>query len=191
MRVLRYLKQTRDIKLCYRRSETPLDRSLKGFSDSDWAGDLGDRKSTGRFVLLLSECIVAWKAKKQTIVALSTTEGEYIAASEAGREAVWLRRLIGDLINTISPTNSDSFSTPTTIYTDSTGGLAQISKARHHERTKHIDIKYHYVRDIVEQGTLLFRHISTHDMSADMLTKPLARDLHWRHMDRIGMETAV
>jgi hypothetical protein len=94
-------------------------------------------------------------------------------------------------MDTISPTDSESFSSPTIIYTDSTGGLAQISNAWHHERTKHIDIKYHYVRDIVEQGTVLFRHISTHDMSADMLTKPLTRDLHWRHMERIGMETVV
>jgi len=98
---------------------------LKGFSDSDWAGDVGDRKSTGGFVFLLSQCVGAWKAKKQTIVALSTTEAEYIAASEAGREANWLRRLIGDVMDTISPTDSESFSSPTTIYTDSTGGLGK------------------------------------------------------------------
>jgi hypothetical protein len=168
-------------------------KSLHGYSDSDWAGDLGDRKSTGGFIFLLSNGAVAWRSKKQTIIALSTTEAEYIAASEAGREAIWLQRLVGDLMAANLPSSTGAMDEvslpPTIIFTDSTGGLAQIANTRHHERTKHIDIKYHFVRDICEREIITFRHISTHEMAADILTKPLTRVLHWGHMERIGLET--
>jgi hypothetical protein len=184
-RVLRYLKQTADIGITYKTDSPSEIGLLYGFSDSDWAGDLGDRKSTGGFTFLMSSAAISWKSKKQTIVALSTTEAEYIAASEAAREAIWLQRLLDDLliITTLSPRSS-----PTIIFADSTGCLSQMENARHQERTKHIDIKYHYVRDVYEQNIINFQHCSTHDLTADILTKPLSRQLHWFHMGRIGLQ---
>ena len=86
----------------------------------------------------------------------------------------------------MSQTSAPS-STPTLIYTDSTGCLTQIDNARHHEQTKHVDIKYHYVRDICEQALVRFQHCSTHDMVVDFLTKPLAQELHWKHLPTIGL----
>ena len=181
-RVLRYLQQSRSVGLAFVQND---DKELLGYSDSDWAGDVGDRKSTGGFLFLLSGAPICWKAKKQTIVALSTTDAEYVAASEACREAVWLRRLIKDLC---AASQAPALSpTPTLIYTDSTGCLAQIDNARHHERTKHVDIKYHYTRDVCEQGLVRFQHCTTLDMAADFLTKPLTRELHWKHFPKIGL----
>jgi hypothetical protein len=178
-RVLRYLQQTKDLGLIYGK-----DGSLHGFSDSDWAGDLGDRKSTGGFIFLLSGAAISWKSKKQTIVALSTTEAEYIAASEAARESIWLQRLSDDL----AIISSVPHSSPMVVFTDSTGCLSQMENARHHERTKHIDIKFHYVRDVYERQLIDFQHCSTHDMTADILTKPLSRQLHWHHLKHAGLQ---
>jgi hypothetical protein len=187
-RVLRYLKQTAEIGLKYEKDCSPRVDYLHGFSDSDWAGDLGDRKSTGGFVFLLSGTAISWKTRKQTIVALSTTEAEYIAASEAAREAIWLQRLHDDLI-TLSPLPSQS--SPTIVFADSTGCLSQMENNRHHERTKHIDIKYHYVRDVYEQQIIDFQHCLTNEMTADILTKPLPRQLHWHHLERMGLYSST
>jgi hypothetical protein len=182
-RVLRYLRGTSEISLSYVASDRGTD--LLGYTDSDWAGDRGDRKSTSGFVFLFCGGAISWKSKKQTIVALSTTEAEYIAASEASREAIWLQRLFDELapIAQLPPRTA-----PTLIFADSTGCLAQIDNARHHERTKHVDIKYHFVRDTCERALIRFEHCSTSDMAADVLTKPLTRDLHWRHLQKISLQ---
>jgi hypothetical protein len=192
-RVLRYLHKTIDMGITYSRTGSDIQQlqptsnaSLVGYTDSDWAGDTSDRKSTGGFVFLLAGGAISWRSKKQTIVALSTTEAEYIAASEASREALWLQGLIGNLTRL---TTTSFQVVPTTIYTDSTGCLAQVQNARHHDRTKHVDIKYHHVRDLVERHLIQFQQCSTHEMVADVLTKPLGRTLHWQHLPRMGLHS--
>jgi len=134
-RVLRYLKGTVNLALKYNQTES---RALVGFSDADWAGDQDDRRSTTGNVFLLGGGAVSWLSKKQSTVALSTAEAEYVALSQAAQECVWLRRLLSDL-------GMDA--TPVVILEDNQGAIAIAKNPVDHSRTKHIDIRYHYIRE--------------------------------------------
>ena len=110
---------------------------------------------------------ISWLSKKQQIVTLSTAEAEYVALSAATQEAVWLRRLLSDIKATPK--------TPTIIREDNQGAIAIVKNPISHARTKHIDIKFHYVREAIHDGTIELVYCPTQQMTADMLTKPLPR----------------
>jgi len=152
---------------------------MHGFSDSDWGGDLQDRKSTGGYVFLYSGAAISWKSKKQTGVSLSTLEAEYVASSNAAKEAIWLRRLYAEI------TGRDT-DRPTTIYLDNTGSIKNTKNQQINERTKHIDIRYHFVRHSVETGAIEVRHVPTAEMTADIMTKALPKEAHQRHVTAMG-----
>jgi hypothetical protein len=179
-RVLRYLSGTRNFSLKYdkhNQENTPI-----GYSDSDWAGD-ADRRSTGGFVYKLAGGAISWKSKKQTSVALSTLEAEYMAASEAAKEAIWIKRLVKNL----RLDNLQKLTPSPLIYIDNLGCIQNIQNPRHHERTKHIDIRYHFVRELVENKSIEIQHISSEENTADILTKALPRDAHEHHVRGLGL----
>ena len=163
-RIFRYLKGTIDLCIKYERSA---DNRLVGFSDADWAGDLTDRHSTTGNLFMMSGAAIDWISKKQPVVALSTTEAEYVALSAATQEAVWLSRLLTDIK---APPKA-----PILIKEDNQGTIAVARNPVSHNRTKHIDIKFHYVREALEDGIIDLTYCPTEQMTADMLTKPLAR----------------
>ena len=163
-RILRYLKRTADLAVRYKKSENG---TLIGYSDADWAGDYDDRYSTTGNLFLMAEGPVSWLSKKQPIVALSTSEAEYVAVSTAAQEATWLRRLLADL----KALPSD----PTMIMEDNQGTIAIAKNPIVHARTKHIDIKYHYVREAIQQRLITLSYCPTNEMIADLLTKELPR----------------
>jgi hypothetical protein len=162
-RILRYLKGTNKFGLIYR-EDTPV--AITGYSDADWAGDVGDRKSTSGYMFLLGGAAISWKSSKQTCVALSTTEAEYVALAAAAQEAIWLQQLMGDLLN-------ESIR-ETTILEDNQSAICLAKNQSIHGRTKHIDIKYHFIRDAVEAGKIKLVYCASEDMIADMLTKGLS-----------------
>ena len=162
-RIFRYLKGTIDLCIKYERSA---DNRLVGFSDADWAGDLIDRHSTTGNLFMMSGAAIDWISKKQPVVALSTTEAEYVALSAATQEAVWLSRLLTDIK---APPKA-----PILIKEDNQGTIAVARNLVSHNRTKHIDIKFHYVREALEDGIIDLTYCPTEQMTADMLTKPLA-----------------
>src|SRR5215208_5613568 len=175
-KVLRYLKGTIDKGITYSGKE----KTFAGYSDSDFAGDIDDRKSTGGYVFLLHGGAVSWKAKKQALPALSTVEAEYIAGAEATKEAIWLARLLHKDLNTQLDT--------TLLHFDNQGAMALASNnGNSHTRTKHIDVKWHFIRAYVENGTIKITYLPTASMVADILTKGLARDRHQEHMLAMGM----
>lgn len=163
-RILRYLKGTANLALKYERSDSG---ALIGFSDADWAGDQDDRRSTTGNIFLLCGGAVSWLSKKQAIVALSTAEAEYIALSQAAQEAIWLRRLLSDL--------GVEATTSTVILEDNQGAIAIAKNPVNHSRTKHIDIRYHYIRECVQNGQIELQYCPTNDMKADIFTKPLTK----------------
>ena len=163
-RIFRYLKGTINLCIKYERSA---DNRLVGFSDADWAGDMNDRHSTTGNLFMMSGAAIAWSSKKQLVVALSTTEAEYVALSAATQEAVWLSRLLSDIK---APPQ-----TPILIKEDNQGTIAIARNPVSHSRTKHIDIKFHYVREALEDGIIDLIYCPTEQMTADILTKPLAR----------------
>ena len=134
-RILRYLRGTTDYMLCYQGR----DLRLRGYSDSDWVGDLDKRKSTSGYTFLLGGRAITWCSKKQSCVTLSTMESEYVACSAVVQEAVWLRRFLQRLDIIASAID------PVTIYSDSMAALAYAKNPKYHGKTKHIKIKYHYI----------------------------------------------
>lgn len=162
-RVLRYLKGTQDMCIMY----SPTEEYLCGYSDANWAGDLDDRRSTTGNLFMLANGPVSWLSKKQATVALSTSEAEYIALSSATQEVVWLRRLLCDV--------SELDQGPTVIYEDNQGTIALAKNPVSHSRTKHIDIRHHFIREATESEIIIVEYCPTKEMLADMLTKPLHR----------------
>ena len=163
-RVLRYLKGTLNYGLYYSRSD---DDNLVGFSDADWAGDLDTRRSTSGYSFHIGRSLVSWSSRKQVTVAKSSTEAEYVALSSATQEAIWLRRLIGEIRFQKCP--------PTLINEDNQGAIDLSKNAKHHERTKHIDIAFHFIRERVSSSEIVVEHCPTNDMVADVLTKAVPR----------------
>ena len=138
---------------------------LLGYSDSDWAGCKDSRKSTSGFVFRVGNCTVSWSSKKQPVIALSSTEAEYIALCSAAQETVWLRNLLNDVkLEQVKPT---------TMYEDNQGAICLSKNPKNHPRTKHIDVKYHYTRSLVENNVMKVEYIPTSEMLADALTKAL------------------
>jgi hypothetical protein len=137
---------------------------LVGYVDSDYAADLDKRRSLTCYVSTVGGCAVSWKATLQDVPAQSTTEAEYMAINKACKEAVWLKGLFAELCGDNSCIK---------LFYDSQSAIYLTKDQMFHERTKHIDIKYHYVRDVVARGKLQLCKISTHDNPADMMTQPV------------------
>jgi len=117
------------------------------YADADWGGDLDTRRSTTGYVFKVYDGIVAWKSRRQATVALSTTEAEYMAAADATRQAIWLRRLLDDLKLGLG-------ADPHPILNDNMGTLAISKNPVHHERTKHIGMRHHFIREKIEDNTV-------------------------------------
>jgi hypothetical protein len=163
--VLRYVQGTQGFGCTYR--EGSRDAVLTGFSDSDHVGDLDDRKSTMGLVFFLDSSVVSWSSQKQRIVAMSSCEAEYIAAATAASQAVWLSRLLSEMIG--------GEAQKVKMRIDNQSAIELSKNPVHHERTKHIDLRYHFIRECVEEGKVDIEHVRTSNQLADILTKPLGR----------------
>ena len=157
---MRYLNGTLDYGLLYRCTD-----DIAGFSDADWAGDHDDRKSTSGFVFMIRGAVISWNSKKQTCVALSTAEAEYIALAKAAQESIWLQRLISDM--------GEHLTNPMTIFEDNQSTIAMTKNTQFDGRAKHIDMKFHFIREQVIAKTVELKYCRSSDMIADMMTKGL------------------
>ncbi|KAH9663295.1 hypothetical protein KPL70_019630 [Citrus sinensis] len=162
-RILRYIRGTSDVALCYGGSEF----TVRGYVDLDFAGDLDKRKSTTGYVFTLAGAAVSWVSKLQTVVALSTTEAEYMAATQACKEAIWIQRLLEEL---------EHKQQKIPVFCDSQSALHIARNPAFHSRTKHIGVQYHFVREVVEDGSVDLQKIHTNENLADVLTKPINTD---------------
>ena len=139
-------------------------RGLVGYADADGATQEHRHAITG-FAFLINGGAILWGSKKQELITLSTAESEYVAATHATKEAIWLRRLIGEMFRPLQH--------PTILYGDNQSAIALTKDGSFHARTKHIDIRYHFIRFSVENGHICFLYCPTNNMVADTLTKAL------------------
>jgi hypothetical protein len=140
------------------------EKGLEGYADAD--GSMNeDHKALSGYAFLIDRGAVSWCTKKQEIIALSTTEAEYVAIAHAAKEPLWLRTLIKELFG--------EFNGPTTLYSDNQSAIALTKDHQHHMRTKHIDIRFHFIRWIIEEGKIKLAYCPTADMLADPFTKAL------------------
>ncbi|KAK3880875.1 hypothetical protein Pcinc_014673 [Petrolisthes cinctipes] len=175
-RIMRYLKGTRDLGILYNYNGST---DFVGYSDADWAGDIKDRKSTSGYCFHLGGGPVSWSSKKQSCVALSTAEAEYMALASAIQEAVWLRKLAVDI--------QIDCKGPLLLYEDNQSTIAMSKNPQFHGKTKHIDIKFHYVLEKCNENVIQLVYCPTNDMIADIFTKGLNKDKFKRLREMLGM----
>ncbi|XP_071729312.1 uncharacterized mitochondrial protein AtMg00810-like [Rutidosis leptorrhynchoides] len=176
-RISRYIKGTLSLGLYYSVSN---EHKLIGYLDSDWRGDVDDRKSTSGYVFYMGNTAFTWAFKKQPIVTLSTFEAEYVAASWCVCHAIWLRNLLSEL--------NFEMKEATNIRVDNKSAIELAKNPVHHERSKHIDARFHFIREQVKKKTIQLNHVSSRDQAADIFTKALPTELFNNGKIMLGME---
>jgi hypothetical protein len=175
-RILRYLRGTTEFGIIYRKGD---EGQLRAYADSDYAGDVDDRKSTSGFVFMLGTGAVSWSSKKQPVVTLSTTEAEFIAAASCACQGVWLRRILGNIgLEQV---------TSTVIYCDNNSAIKLSKNPVLHGRSKHIDVRFHFLRDLTRDGVVELVYCNTQEQIADIMTKPLKLEAFLKLRDKLGM----
>jgi hypothetical protein len=177
-RILRYLKGTMSYGIMYKKNAKG-QLNLVGWSDSDYAGDMNDRKSTSGYVFMLGDGAISWSSKKQPIVTLSTTEAEYVAASACACQCVWLKNILSHL-----KVDQDSC---TVIFCDNSSSIKLSKNPVMHGRCKHIDVRFHFLRNLAKDGVVELRHCKSQDQLADLMTKPLKLDTFVKLRENLGM----
>jgi hypothetical protein len=174
--VMRYLKGTLEYGICYSRDH---DFRLVGYTDSDWDGSVYDRKSTSRCCFSLGSTMTSWKSRKQSNIALSTTEVEYVAACSANCEAILLQKVLKDLF--------DLEMEATVILCDNQSCIKMTENPVFHDNSKHIKIRYHYIRDMVQRRVVKIQYVGTDEQVANVLTKPLSHVKFEYFRDKLGI----
>ena len=175
-----YLKGTANLGLHFKRNCANQD--LHAYVDADWAGCPDTRRSTTGYVVKLAGGPVSWSSRRQRTVATSTCEAEYIAGYKAAQEIIWIQNMINDLrINGLKVTS-------TTLLIDNNAALKLSRNPELHDRTKHIELKYHFLRDLTLSGRINTQRVDTKDNLADLLTKPLPRDTFEVLREGLGMD---
>ena len=181
-RAFRYLRATSAHCLIYQRGLTP-SPTLQGYVDADWASDINDHKSTSGFVFTLAGAAISWSCKKQNIIALSSTEAEYIAAAHAAKEAVWLRRLLTEL--------GLDLSSPTILHVDNQSAIAIARNPEFHDHTKHIEVRHHFLRQLINDGQIEPMYLATGEQLADALPKGLSHKKHEKFSAAMGLRSTI
>ena len=153
---------------------------IQGFCDADWASQQ-HRHSISGFSFHFGQGAVSWSSKKQAVVALSSTEAEYIAQTHAAKEAVWIRNFVIEVQGTTHG--------PLTMLCDNQGAIALSKDNKFHSRTKHIDLHYHFIREAVDEGKINVEYVPTAENVADIFTKALPRPKFESFVERLGLAT--
>ncbi|KAL8161831.1 hypothetical protein V2J09_013320 [Rumex salicifolius] len=176
--ILRYVKGTLNLGCFYVKKQPK--EELIGYSDSDLIGDIDDRKSTTGVIYFLGRNPITWVSQKQRVVALSSCEAEYIAATTGACQGVWLGRILCNL------RGDDQLRAELKI--DNKSAIALAKNLVHHDRSKHIDTRYHFIRECVQNGDIRVEYVNTEVQLADILTKPLGRQRFMELRGKIGMK---
>jgi hypothetical protein len=181
-RILRYLAGTKTLGITYRKAhdDTGDDNLFHGYADAAYT-NTDDLKSMSGYVFLAAGGAITWKSRKQTVIALSSMEAEYIALSEAGREACWLRNLYAELGFTQEH--------PTRIYGNNEGSIVLMHNLQLHQHSKHITIRHHCIQDLVNNKILDIHNCHDPEQTADVLTKALLKPKHWQHRKEMGVQS--
>ena len=175
-RILRYVVGTLNFGLWYTQSE---DNHVSSYTDCVFVGNLDDWKNTLGYVIHLGTNLISWASKKQPIVSISSAEAEYVAATLASCQAVWLRRLLKDM----SQTEKD----PTPIFCDNTSEIALSKNHVFHKKSKHIDTRFHFIWELVNNGDIALQFCGSRDQLADIFTKPLGKSVFYFQRQHLGI----
>jgi hypothetical protein len=177
MHVIGYIKNTLDYGLTYYRDS---DLSPIAYVDADYGGCRDTRRSTSGYVFMMAGGAVTWSSKRQTTVALSTVEAEYVAMSRCAQQMTWMQSWLSEA--------NIKYDLPGIIRGDNRGAIALTKNTRDHGKVKHIDIRHHYIRELLQSGTIAMEQVSSADNLADIFTKPLPRDHHHRLLAALNIQ---
>ena len=175
--ILKYLRRTKDAFLIYGDGEL----EVTGYTDASFQTDKDDSKSQSGYIFCLNNKAVSWKSSKQETVADSTTEAEYIAAAEAAKEAVWIRKFLIGL--GVVPLAAE----PVPLLCDNNGAIAQAKEPRSHQRSKHVLRRFHLIREIIHRGDVKIEKVASDDNIADPLTKVISQQKFEKHIHSSGV----
>jgi hypothetical protein len=178
--LVRYLLGTKDLGIVYQRQVGSGFPEITAYSDSDWAGDHKDFKSTTGFIIMLNGGPISWKSRKQTVQAKSSAEAEYVAASACASEVLWFRNIYLELHQGI-------IATPTTIYVDNNSAISMTENDVDQSRARSIGIQVHHVKEHVQLGNIRFTRVNGADNPADIFTKPLEPAHHRKCVQLLGL----
>jgi hypothetical protein len=176
MHVIGYIKNTLNYGLTYFRDS---ELSPTAFVDADYGGCRDTRRSTSGYVVLMAGGAVSWSSKRQTTVALSTVEAEYVAMSRCAQQVVWMQSWLDEV--------EIEYSTPGVIKADNRGAFALSKNTKDHGKVKHIDIRHHYICELLKSGGIAIEQVSSAENLADLFTKPLPRDAHHRLLSLLNI----
>lgn len=176
-RVLRYLAGTKNYGLYFYKDKH---FDINAFTDADWANDLYDRKSYTGYVIKLGSCVINWEARKQRCTALSSTEAEYLAIADVCKDICFVKNFLSEIM-------SKTFNV--VVYNDNQSAQRLLLvKEYSHKRTKHIDLRYHFVKDLISKNSFCVRYLQTEKMVADVLTKPLGSQKHCNFVTDLNLK---
>jgi hypothetical protein len=187
MHLLRYIKGTLDLGITYRgpgRLGTPISQTLVCYTDADWAGDKDKMRSTSGTLVLLAGGAVSWISRLQSVTAQSTMEAEYIAGSHTGRDLMFIRNQLGELMG--KPLDH-----PSPMHCDNQAAISVAENPAMHDKAKHIALKYHYLRDLIDNKDITIHYCQSGGNPADLLTKILPRDTTMRCRQMIGLSSGT
>jgi hypothetical protein len=176
MHVIGYIKNTLDYGLTYFHDAelTPL-----AYADADYGGCRVTKRSTSGYVFIMSGGPVTWSSKRQATVALSTVEAEYVAMSRCAQQMKWMQSWLDEV--------DIKYNVPGIIKGDSRGGIALTKNTKDHRKVKHIDIRHHFIRDLVKSGAITIEKVPSAENPADLFTKPLSRDHHHKFLQVLNI----
>jgi hypothetical protein len=202
-RLIRYLKGTRTKSIIYGAQPNSITTDndaacyIKGYTDSDWADDISTCKLTSGYLFLGAKAPIAWGSNKQPIVALSICEAKYVAASDVSREVTWLRNLLAEIdplgafITFLSQSHEPNYIPPILMAMDNQGVIALATLGSQNRRTRHINVRYYYIRDCIESGTISPYYTPTSKMLANGFIKALDRLKFATFVSSIGMRDSM
>ena len=179
---LHYVKGTTGLMLTYRKSET---LEIEGYSDSDFAGDADDRKSTSGYIFTLAKGAISWKSSKQSVTAFFTMYAELVACYEVSGQVTWLKKFIPGLKVV------DNIEKPLKLYCDNEPAVFYAHNNKSSGAAKHIDIKFYVVKEQVQDQTICIEHIRMNKMLADQLTKGLPPNVFREHLAGMGLRESL
>lgn len=175
-RIMRYVQGTLSFGIRYKQEE---EQKLVGYVDSDYAGDIDDRRSTSGYVFMLGTCAVSWASKKQPIVTLSTTEAEFVAAAYGACQGVWLRNILEEI--------GFGQGTGTILYCDNSSTIKLSKNPVLHGRSKHIHVRYHFLRELVNERVIQLDYCATQEQLSDVMTKAVKLETFEKLRKRMGV----
>ena len=177
LQVIKFIFDTENYKLIMKTNGEINKMEIKGFCDSDFAGDLDTRRSVSGYIIYVNDCPLSWRSRGQKSVTLSSTEAEYVSISEIVVEILFIKSIF-EFMNV-------KFELPIKVHVDNIGAIFLAKKATTSNKTKHVDTRYHFIREYIKKKQIIIEFIRSEENDLDIMTKNLPEAPYWKHASKL------